>query len=249
LDLGKLKILIVGAGIAGLGLSLALRRRGCSADIIERNAEWRDVGMGLYLPGNALRALRALQIDAYVEARGAPIRTQRFYDHRGRLLTEVDAAAVWRETGPCVAVHRADLHVALRNAADTTRVRMGLTITSIDHDSASLIAHFSDDTRAAYDLIVGADGVGSAVRRLVCDAAGSRALKQWSWRFVIPCPPTITTWSVFMDRASACLMMPIGRGQAYCYVDLVGGEPPTALLAGSTCRLRRSRHADTQGRR
>lgn len=226
LDLEKLRILIVGAGIAGLALSLALRRRGCSADIIERNAVWSDAGTGMYLTGNALRALRALRIDAHLKTRGAPIETQRFCDHRGQLLSEIDVGSVWREAGPCLAVHRADLHAVLREAADASRVRMGVTLSAISQTSESLIVHLSDDTQEQYDFVVGADGIGSAVRRLAFKDAGLRALNQWSWRFVIPCPPQITTWSVLMNRASVCLMMPIGRGRAYCYVDLMGQEPP-----------------------
>ena len=227
MDLKKLRILIVGAGIAGLALSCALRRRGCSAHVIERNVQWSDVGTGMYLPGNALRALRALQIDADVERRGAPIETQRFCDRRGHLLSEIDLGSVWKEAGPCVAVHRVDLHAALREASDASRVRMGVTLKAIVQDSESAIVHLSDDTQEQYDLVVGADGIRSAVRRLAFKDAGLRSLKQWSWRFVIPCPPQITTWSVLMNRASACLMMPIGCGQAYCYVDLMGQRPPT----------------------
>ena len=227
MDLEKLRILIVGAGIAGLALSRALRRRGCFPHIIERNADWSDSGTGMYLPGNALRALRALQIEADVKMRGAAIETQRFCDHRGHLLREIDLGSVWRETGPCIAVHRTDLHAALRETPDASRVRMGVTLSTIDQGSKSVIVHLSDDTQEQYDVVVGADGIRSAVRRLAFKDAGLRALKQWSWRFVIPCPPQITTWSVLMNRASACLMMPIGRGRAYCYVDLMGQEPPT----------------------
>jgi 2-polyprenyl-6-methoxyphenol hydroxylase-like FAD-dependent oxidoreductase len=187
----------------------------------------------MYLPGNALRGLRALQIDTDVERRGARIETQRFCDRRGHLLSEIDLASVWKEAGPCVAVHRMDLHAALREAADASRVRMGVTLNAIARHSESAVVHLSDDTQEQYDLVVGADGIRSTVRRLAFKDAGLRALNQWSWRFVIPCPPQITTWSVLMSRASACLMMPIGRGQAYCYVDLAGQKPPT----NSTNRL------------
>ena len=219
MDIEKLRVLIVGAGIAGLALSIALRRRGCSARVIERNAQWSDVGTGMYLPGNALRALRVLQVDADVRAQGAPIETQRFCDHRGRLLNEIDVASVWRSAGGCVAVHRAELHGALRKVTDASRVRMGATLSSISQTSSAVTVQLSDGTLGQYDLLVGADGIGSTVRRLAFDDAGLRALKQSSWRFVIPCPPQITTWSVLMHRVSACLMMPIGRGRAYCYVD------------------------------
>jgi len=236
LNLGQLRILIVGAGVAGLALGQALQRRGCLPDIIERNTGWSDAGTGMYLPGNALRALRALGLDAEVEKRGARIETQRFCDHHGRLLREVNLGSVWSETGPCVAVHRADLHVALRESEDTLPIRMGVTLVSLDQTAECVLADLSDGARQSYDLVVGADGIGSAVRLLAFDDVGPRALNQWGWRFVIPCPPQIATWSVLMNRMSACLSMPIGGGRAYCYVDLMGGEPPTSL-AISTDRL------------
>jgi FAD-dependent urate hydroxylase len=233
LDIEKLRILIVGAGIAGLALSIALRRRGCSALVIERNAEWSDAGTGIYLPGNALRALSVLQVDADVRAHGAPIETQRFCDHRGRLLNEIDVVSIWRSAGPCLAVHRADLHGALRKATDASRVRMGVTLNAISQASDSAAVRLSDGTVGQYDLVVGADGIGSAARQLAFNAAGLRALKQSSWRFVIPCPSQITTWSVLMHRVSACLMMPIGRERAYCYVDSISDQAST----NSTNRL------------
>lgn len=235
MDMKKLRILIVGAGVAGLALGRALRQHGCFADIIERNAGWSDAGTGMYLPGNALRALRTLKLDAEVEKRAAWIETQRFCDHRGRLLSEINLGSVWSETGPCVAVHRADLHAALREPEDALPIRMGVALVSIDQDVESAGVHLSDGARETYDLVVGADGIGSSVRHLLFDDAGLRALKQWGWRFVIPCPPQVTTWSVFMSRQSACLTVPVGGGQAYCYVDLMGLEPPTSPAISTDC--------------
>lgn len=151
-------------------------------------------------------------------------------------MSEINLGSVWNEAGPCVAVHRADLHAALREFEDVVPIRMGVALVSLNHAAESVLVHLSDGAQESYDLVVGADGIGSAVRRMTFDDVGSRALNQWGWRFVIPCPSQITTWSVLMSRHSACLTMPIGGGRAYCYVDLMGGEPPTSL-AISTDRL------------
>ena len=167
MNLGRLRVLVVGAGIAGLALGRALRRRGCFPDIIERNAAWSDTGTGMYLPGNALRALRALELDAEIEDRGARIETQRFCDHRGRLLSEVDLDSVWGETGPCVAIHRADLHALLQDMKGAPPVRMGVTLVSLTQTAGSATAQLSDGTQQGYDLVVGADGIGSSVRRQI----------------------------------------------------------------------------------
>lgn len=229
MNLEKLRILIVGAGVAGLALGRALQRCGCLPDIIERKADWGDAGTGMYLPGNALRALRFLELDVEIEKIGARIETQRFCDHLGKLLSEVNLGSVWNETGPCIAVHRADLHAALRQFKDAPPVRMGVTLVSLDQTANTAEIHLSDGARETYDLVIGADGIGSLVRRLAFADAGLRPLNQWGWRFAIPCPLQVTTWSVLMSRESACLTMPIGRGRAYCYVDSMRtGSPATS---------------------
>ena len=81
-------------------------------------------GDGIYLPGNAVRALRALGFDQAVSERGVVIPRQRVSDHRGRLLVEVDVAELWHGIGPCLALARADLHAVLLDGARDVSVRM-----------------------------------------------------------------------------------------------------------------------------
>jgi 2-polyprenyl-6-methoxyphenol hydroxylase-like FAD-dependent oxidoreductase len=57
------RILVVGAGIAGLGTARALARAGFAAEVVEWQRTWREAGAGIYLPGNAARALRALDLE------------------------------------------------------------------------------------------------------------------------------------------------------------------------------------------
>ena len=60
------RVLIIGGGIAGLALARMLARSGASPEVIEREPVWRPAGTGMYLPGNATCALRALGLDAQV---------------------------------------------------------------------------------------------------------------------------------------------------------------------------------------
>jgi FAD-dependent urate hydroxylase len=166
-----------------------------------------------------------------VEKRCARIQNQRFCDPRGRLINEIDLDSVWRETGPCIGVHRADLHAALREWPDAPPIRMGLTLTSLAQAADRVTAHLSDGGHETYDLVVGSDGIRSSVRSLVFGDGFLRALGQWGWRFVLPDLPHITTWSVRMSRRSACLTVPIGEGRVYCYVDLMGAAPATSTAS------------------
>ena len=108
------RVLIVGAGVAGLALARALRRRDITAEVVERMPEWETSGAGLYLPGNSVRALDELGIWAELAARANPIVRQRFLDHRGRRLADIDVRSYWDGVAACVAIRRAALHEALR---------------------------------------------------------------------------------------------------------------------------------------
>src|SRR5215475_9258475 len=101
-----MRILIVGAGIAGLALAKALAQRGLTADLIERHAGQPSAGAGLYLPGNAGRALSELGVLSKVSAIAVPIHAQRFLDARGRQLSVTQTEEVWAECGPCLALPR-----------------------------------------------------------------------------------------------------------------------------------------------
>ena len=108
-----LRVLIVGAGIAGLALARALHQRGVTAEVVERVTKWEQGGAGLYLPGNAVRALGELGIGPAVSAAANPIGRQRLLDHRGRHLADIDVDRVWEGVGSCVAIQRAVLHEML----------------------------------------------------------------------------------------------------------------------------------------
>jgi 2-polyprenyl-6-methoxyphenol hydroxylase-like FAD-dependent oxidoreductase len=122
------RVLIVGGGIAGLALAPMLARTGVEVEVAERERAWRAAGTGIYLPGNAARALRALGLEAQVASRAVEIARQRFYDHRGRLLCEVDVAELWAAVGPCLPVHRAELHALLREAANDESIGTRLAV-------------------------------------------------------------------------------------------------------------------------
>ena len=84
-------MLIAGGGIAGLALARALGQRDISSEVVERVTDCDQTGTGLYLPGNAIRGLSELGIGPAVAAPSAgPIRRQRFLDHRGRRLADID---------------------------------------------------------------------------------------------------------------------------------------------------------------
>jgi FAD-dependent urate hydroxylase len=231
-----LRVLVVGAGIAGLGAARALRQRGIVADVVERESALTHIGTGIYLPGNATRALRGLGLNSAVADRGSLIRRQLVCDHRGRLLADIDLASLWGEVGPCIALHRADLNDVLASHGDPVPARMGLAVRRLIQHTDAVTVEFGDASADRYDLVLGADGIHSTVRQLAVGTCAVRPVGQLAWRFVTECPPEVTTWTVLLGRDVTFLAVPIGGGQVYCYCDT-----PSA----GTSRL----HADDAKRR
>jgi FAD-dependent urate hydroxylase len=210
------RILIVGAGLAGLALARALGQAGLTFELIERAGGWEDAGTGMYLPANGVRALRALGLDEAVAARAAPISHQRLLDHRGRRLAHIDLHQLWGDVGPCLALPRADLHAVLREGVP---VQIGRTIRSLEHPGGPVQVIFDDGSSGEFDLVVGADGLRSTIRRLAVDPRPPVPVGQRSWRFLAACPPQVTTWTVLLGRGASFLTVPVGHGLAYCYAD------------------------------
>jgi 2-polyprenyl-6-methoxyphenol hydroxylase-like FAD-dependent oxidoreductase len=232
---GNLRVLVVGGGIAGLAAARALLRRGIEPDVVERAAAWSQPGAGMYLPANSVRALGALGLQAALLGRACVITRQRFLDHRGRELLEVDLSAVWGATGPCAAISRRGLHEVLR---EKIPVRLGTTVTALDDQGPLVHAVFDDGSAGDYDLVVGADGVRSWVRTVVFGGAAPRFLGQASWRFLVDGVAGVSAWTVRLGRGMAFLTIPLGGDRVYCYADVnapaatdpTGGDP--AKLAG-----------------
>jgi FAD-dependent urate hydroxylase len=223
--MSEARVLIVGAGIAGLAAARALARGGFSAEVVERKPAEGGAGSGIYLPGNASRALRALDLEGAVLERAVEISCQRVSDERGRLLVEVDVAALWDGVGPCLALGREDLHAVLREEAVGFSIRNGADVRGLQEQNGMVTVEFGDGTAGEYDLVIGADGIHSTVRRLAFGTdATARPLGQVGWRFLTTCPAEVTTWSVMLGDRTAFLMIPIGNERVYCYCDVMASS-------------------------
>jgi FAD-dependent urate hydroxylase len=215
------RILIVGAGLAGLALARALGQAGLAPQVVEREAGWEVAGTGIYLPANGVRALRTLGLEGAAVARGARISRQRLLDHRGHLLADIDLHRLWGDVGPCLALIRTELHKILREGVP---LQLGRTVRSLEHLDGPIQVGFDDGRSGEYDLVVGADGLRSTVRRLAVDPRPPVPVGQHSWRFLAACPPEVTSWTVMLGRGASFLTVPVSHGLVYCYADVTAGS-------------------------
>jgi 2-polyprenyl-6-methoxyphenol hydroxylase-like FAD-dependent oxidoreductase len=227
----RCRIVVVGAGLAGLALARALRQAGFAPEVIERAERFDGAGTGMYLPANGVRVLRALGLEDAVAGRAAPIPRQRLLDHRGRLLADIDLRELWGDVGPCLALPRADLPEVL---LEDVPVRPGRTVVALERAEGPVRVAFEDGGAGEFDLVVGADGLHSSTRRLAGDPRPPVPVGQHSWRFLAACPPEVTTWTVLLGRGASFLAVPVGGGAVYCYADTTaadgGGGDPVARL-------------------
>ncbi|WBB88899.1 FAD-dependent monooxygenase [Verrucosispora sp. WMMC514] len=225
-----LRILVVGAGIAGLAVARALRLAGFRPDLTDKAPPHDLTDAGLYLPGNAARALRRLDLDGPVRPYGKVVHRQRFLDSTGAPLCEVDLDALWAGVGECRALARSDLHRVLLSGAGGA-VRHGAEVRTIELLPAAVGVTFVDGTRTEYDLVIGADGPRSSIRALAALGGPPRPAGQVVYRGVVRDGPPVDEWTALLGRRCGFLVVPIGAGRLHCYADEAGTDLPDDPLA------------------
>jgi 2-polyprenyl-6-methoxyphenol hydroxylase-like FAD-dependent oxidoreductase len=160
-----MKAVVVGAGIGGVSCALALRDAGFDVEVFERAGALREIGAGLTLWSNALRSLDRLGLRDAVRAASSEIDALESRSWKGRLLQRVPIRRLSERFGqPSVGIHRQDLLQVLSAALGKDRVRVGMQCVGVVSTPTEAIVRFADGTEAHGDVLVGADGLFSAVR-------------------------------------------------------------------------------------
>jgi 2-polyprenyl-6-methoxyphenol hydroxylase-like FAD-dependent oxidoreductase len=157
-----MRALIAGAGIGGLAAGIALRKAGIEVEIFERSRRLSEIGAGLMIWPNGTRALSALG----VEPTTTTVRAITFCNSRGRALIEPPLDEITKRHGSEVAfVHRADLQAALSSSFGQQGLSLGAEVTGFAEGPNDVQVTLRDGTVALGDLLIGADGLRSVVRR------------------------------------------------------------------------------------
>ena len=218
------RLLVVGGGIAGFGLVRALSLRGVPCTLVEKLPAPPGAGLGLNLPGTALGALAALGLAEQVVDRGVRIRRREYRNRTGRLLFAVDEEAFWGQVGPSVCLRRGDLLDVLRASTPEVTPRWGTSLVHAELVDEGVRVQLEPGPAETYDLVVGADGVHSAVRGALLPADDRRRslMTAASWRFTAP-NPGVDCWTVWSGAQGTFLLIPVGAGHVYGYASATRG--------------------------
>jgi 2-polyprenyl-6-methoxyphenol hydroxylase-like FAD-dependent oxidoreductase len=226
------RVIVVGAGIAGLSAAIALRKTGHEVVVLERAPRVDPVGAGITLFANAMRALDRLGVAAAVAARGAAATRSAILTWKGRELTRVPPDLL----EGTIALHRADLQAELAAAAG--EVRLGVEITAVEQGEDGVVARSTDGREERGDLLVGADGLSSVVRRAIADVP-IRYAGYTAWRGVSSVPVEAGRLTESWGVGERFGVVDIGRGRTYWFATKNAPEGETDEPGGSKAEILR----------
>lgn len=222
------KVLVVGGGIAGLVAAVALCRGDFDVEVVEVNPRWDVYGVGIIQQANALRALNAIGLADQCVAAGYPMAGARFLTSQGHVMFEVPQPALaGPQFPPANGITRPRLHAILQQAVREARadIRLGLTVARIEEDGDRVDVAFTDGSSGQYDLVIGADGLRSTVRKLVFGEEHQPTYAgQVCWRCNVPRLPEVETAWLFRGSKGNAGFIPMSP--ELMYIFLTDTTPP-----------------------
>jgi 2-polyprenyl-6-methoxyphenol hydroxylase-like FAD-dependent oxidoreductase len=214
--------LIVGGGISGLCLAIALRDRGIAVDIVELKREWTVYGVGIIQQSNVVRAMADLGIvDKYLEA-AFPFENPCLYAPDGSLIAKLPGLRLAGPDYPAnLGVSRLALHKVLTEEAQArgAGVTLGQSVTALKSGESGVDVIFTDGSTGRYDIVVGADGLNSKVRELLFgDRYKPRYTGQAVWRHNFPRPKEMDHLCAYPTPEGNAGLCPLSDDTMYMFV-------------------------------
>jgi 2-polyprenyl-6-methoxyphenol hydroxylase-like FAD-dependent oxidoreductase len=229
---------IVGGGIGGLTLAIALRQKGFDVTLYESAPQWRPLGAGLGLAGNAVKAFQEIGIDKDVMAVSQVLQKVVICDPSGSPLMVTDSEKISKAYGVVnnFTIHRADLHAVLIRHLPPECIQLNKVLVALEQNSQAVLLKFKDGSSDRVNYVIGADGIHSVVRSQVMPRITPRFAGYTAWRGVIDNLPdnfdtTITSESWGAGARFGIVPLPGNRVYWFACVNARANDPVMRSLS------------------
>lgn len=233
-----MRVLVVGAGVAGLSFARALAPSGSRIDIVERASGFSAVGAGIVLQPNGMAAINCLKLSKDVLQSGTIIERMRHSAGAASLILPLPA--LWEGLAqPTVGIRRSELNRImsddLTEKFSNVRYQFGRSVVRM-RDPDNPIVEFDDGSSTSFDLVVGADGVKSRIRKCLFPQAQAEATGLQWWRMIARAPASLASgeWISTEVETGSFGIYPIGNGLVHSHVMFRNGQSPCAPGAEAT---------------
>lgn len=235
-----MKIVVIGAGIGGLTTAIALRRQGHEVLVLERARELQEIGAGLTLWLNAMRALRQLGLADAVAAVGIPSLNGGIHSWRGEVLSQPPIHELEQRAGEAgIAVHRAHLQrVLLAALGDGILLQLDAECCGFEQDAQGVTAVLCDGRTEHGDALVGADGIWSTIRAQLLGKTRPRYAGYLAWRAIVPSDYQESSFEAW-GQGQRFGVVPLGGGQVYWFATANSSEEACSQRVSKSALLRR----------
>lgn len=214
--------LIIGGGFSGMSAAIQFAKQGIATDLVEIDANWRTEGAGISIGGATMRVFKALGImEDYLKVGSAHTGVEIHAPHGVHLAHIPTPPVDDNELPGSGAIMRPALAKIL---ADKTRnagvnVKLGLSFSALENTASGVNVTFTDGTEAHYDLVVGADGLFSQVRKAIFPDANTPAyIGQGVWRAVLPRLPEVNNTMMWVSQHLKVGVNPMSANQMYLFL-------------------------------
>jgi 2-polyprenyl-6-methoxyphenol hydroxylase-like FAD-dependent oxidoreductase len=216
------KVLIIGGGFSGMSAAIQLRKQGIETDLVEIDPNWRTDGAGISIGGATLRAFKTLGIlEEFLKVGSAHSGVDLYAPH-GLHLAHLPTPLIGDKDIPSSgAIMRPALAkiLAEKTRQSGTNVRLGCTFTEITQSENGVDVTFTDGTSQTYDLVIGADGMFSQVRKTYFpEAEAPKYVGQGIWRAVLPRLPEVKNTMMWVGPHLKVGVNPMSKDQMYLFL-------------------------------